>query len=233
MIGIRRAEERAHIPHRWVESFYTFSYGEYDDPAHRGFGPLRVLNEDRVAPGHGFPPHPHEEVEIFSYLVEGSLEYRDDLGHGLILQAGDAQLATTGTGIRHSVMNASPEELLRVYQFHLLADRPGGPPSLQHWEPDAFGARGMWRVVASPSGREDSMRVGSDVEILIAEVERGDDLEYLVRPGRNLWLQVTHGRLSIAGERVSAGDGIAVIGEPRLDIEGVNGGGQVLLLDLG
>lgn len=233
MIGIRRAEDRGHYDSGNIASFHSFSFGDYQDPAHQGFGPLRVINEDCVRPGNGFPDHPHEETEILSYVAEGKLEYRDHDGNAYLLEAGDAQVASCGTGIVHSVYNACPESTLRVLQFWIQPERGGLPPTLHHWDdPDFARRRGRWALVASRGGRDGSMPIRRDVDVHAARLEAGDALEYRIHPGRHLWLQIPGGTATLNGEHhVVAGDGVAVNDESRIELT-TETACDVLLFDL-
>lgn len=231
MIGIRKADERKNFKSEKLDTYYSFSYGEYQDPDHNGFGPLRVINEDNLAPGAGFPMHAHQEVEVVSFVKAGALEYRDDQGNAFLLSSGDAQVASCGTGIEHSVYNHSKERPLAVYQFHLTPEHPGLPPALQHWDLPRHERRGRWRLLASRDGRDGSMVVRRDADVHTAILEQGEELEYNIRPGRHAWIQVIHGRATISGRTVGEGDGVAAFEEERLFLTAQDGL-EVLLFDL-
>jgi redox-sensitive bicupin YhaK (pirin superfamily) len=233
MIGIRRGDNRGHFEQEWLETWHSFSFGDYYDPAHMGFGPLTVINEDWVHPGCGFPPHEHSETEIFSYVLAGTLEYRDSLGNAYLLSPGDAQLCSAGSGVLHSVYNASPNEIMGVLQFWVLPQEKGAPPLLQHWETRSAVKNGGLALIASPEGRNGSMRIHQSVDIYSSVIEPGQMVGHALRPGRHGWLQVAHGHVMINGEPLAAGDGAAIIDEQTLDFEGLPDGAEVLLFDIG
>lgn len=231
MIGIRRSQDRAFYDHGSSRHYYTFSFGDYQDPDHQGFGPLTVLNEDQVGPGGGFPDHPHAEIELLTYVVQGVLEYRDDQGLALLLEAGDCQRATCGTGIVHSVYNHLPDRDLVVLQFWVTPEVAGLSPSAEHWERPDDQRRGRWALVASRSGRTGSMHIHRDVDVHTTRLSAGQELEYELRPGRHLWIQVTRGALEVSGRPVHGGDGVAVSDEPGVRLRG-GGDCEVVLLDM-
>lgn len=232
MIGIRRSQDRAFYDHGTSSHFYTFSFGDYDDPAHRGFGPLTVINEDRLAGGKGFPMHPHKEIELVTFVISGCVRYKDTLGTSVLLEAGDFQRATCGAGIEHSVYNHSEDDELRVLQCWVKPHTPGLAPSVDHWEAADSARRNHWALVASPGGRDGSMHIHRDADVLTARLDEGAELEYLLRPGRHAWMQVTQGALAVNGEAVEAGDGVAVSAERGVWLEGRRPC-EVLLFDLG
>lgn len=232
MIGIRRSADRAAFHHESSRHFYTFSFGEYQDPEHRGFGPLVVLNEDQVGPGGGFPEHPHSEVELLTYVVEGALAYRDDLGTDLILEAGDCQRTSCGTGIHHSVYNHSGDRDLVVLQCWVSPQFEGLTPSVDHWEAEDHTRRGVWARIAAPGAPEGSMHIHQDVLLSTTRLGPGQQLEYRMHPRRHAWLQVTRGALVVNGRPVRRGDGVAISEEPLVLLHGSEEC-EVLFFDMG
>ena len=219
MIRVRPAGERGHADLGWLKTSYTFSFNTYHDPAHMGFRALRVINEDIVMPGQGFGMHGHRDMEIVTYVISGALEHRDSLGNGDILRAGELQRMTAGTGIRHSEFNPSDDEPVHLYQIWLFPERPNLTPS---YEQKAFDARehgGPLRLVASPDGREGSLKIQQDARISLGTLEAGASLGHPLEPGRHGWVQVVRGSIVLNGHTLSAGDGAAASEEPSLQIE--------------
>src|SRR3954468_19901114 len=210
MITVRPASERGHGQKGWLDTYHTFSFSDYQDPQHMGFRVLRVINEDRVAPGRGFGEHGHRDMEIISYVLEGALGHRDSLGHEAVLRPGEFQCMTAGTGIRHSEFNPSRTEAVHFYQIWLLPDRSGHTP---HYDQRSFPEderRGRLRLVASPDGRDGSLTIHQDAEVYLAALGPGDRVAHALRPGRYAWLQVLRGDVDLNGTSLVAGDGAAV-----------------------
>lgn len=231
MIRIRRSSERGHVDHGWLDARHTFSFAGYYDPAHMGFRSLRVMNEDRVAPGQGFGTHGHRDMEIVTLVLEGQLEHKDSMGHGEILRPGEFQHMGAGTGVRHSEFNPSATEPVHLYQIWLTPEREGLAPS---YEQKAFAAAGRqfgWQRVASPTGEDGSLTIRQDATLLLAALEDGSAREYAFTPGRHGWLQVLRGNVSANGHALAAGDGMALSDEPRLTLLGTSAA-EVLLFDL-
>ncbi len=229
-IRIRRAADRGVSNLGWLDSRHTFSFADYWDPAQMGFSALRVINDDRVAPGKGFGTHPHRDMEIVSVVVEGALEHRDSLGTGSVIRPGEVQRMSAGTGILHSEFNPSPDEAVRFLQIWIEPERQGLTPS---YEQRAFAPRpGALITVASPDGRDGSLTVHQDVTILRGEIAHGMHLEHALARGRHAWLQVVTGSLEAAGEELAEGDGLAVSGADVLALAGRPGGAEILLFDL-
>jgi quercetin 2,3-dioxygenase len=219
-MAIRKADERGVADFGWLDSRHSFSFGQYFDPKHMGFGPLRVINEDRVAPGGGFPTHPHKDMEIISYVLEGALAHKDSTGVGAIVRAGDVQRMTAGTGVRHSEYNASDRSPVHFLQFWILPEREGLPPG---YEQKRFGPqekRGRLRLVASRDGREGSLTIHRDVDVYATLLTPGESVSHTVAQGRSAWVQVAHGEIAVNGERLAAGDGIALSGTDLLRLDG-------------
>ncbi len=216
MIRVRKAKERGHARHGWLESFHTFSFADYYDPKHMGFGDLRVINEDRVQPKRGFGTHSHQDMEIVSYVLEGALEHQDSLGTGSVIRPGDVQRMSAGTGVTHSEFNPSASELVHFLQIWILPERQGLPPSYEQKHFAAGERRGRLRPVASRDGRDGALRVHQDVSLYATLLGDGDSVVHELAPGRRAWLQVARGELELNGVRLEAGDGAAVAEERGL-----------------
>src|SRR5262245_48710532 len=218
MIRIRRAEERGHFDHGWLDTYHTFSFADYYDPEHMSFRALRVINEDRVEPGQGFGMHGHRDMEIVTYILEGALQHKDSLGGGAVLRPGELQRITAGTGVLHSEFNPSRGEPVHLYQIWLLPERRGLTPGYEQKAFPAEGKDGRWQLVASRDGREGSLTVHQDVSLSLAALEAGQELGYRLPVGRNAWLQVTRGAVTVNGQELSAGDALAATAEPELRV---------------
>ena len=206
-LKIRRTNERGHADHGWLSSYHTFSFADYYDPAHMGFRSLRVINEDRVAPGQGFGTHPHHDMEIFSYVLEGALQHKDSMGNGRVLNPGEIQLMSAGRGVAHSEFNPSRSEPLHFLQIWILPRQRGLPPSYTEWrqKPDQAAAPKM--LVISPDGRDGSATIHQDAEIYRVRLRAGDSVTHELKPGRGAWLQITEGALEVNGATLATGDG--------------------------
>lgn len=220
-MAIRRAQERGAANLGWLDSRHSFSFGHYVDPAHMGFGPLRVINEDRVAPGGGFPTHPHRDMEIVSYVLEGALEHRDSLGTGSVIRPGDVQRMTAGTGVTHSEYNASKAEQTHFLQIWILPEREGLAPGYEQKRFEPQEKRGRLRLVASRGGRDGSITIHRDVDLYATLLSRGESLSHDLAPGRAAWVQVLRGEIIVNGERLESGDGVALRDCAQLGLEGV------------
>jgi len=234
MITIRRAEERGHADHGWLDTRHTFSFADYHDPAHMGFGDLRVINEDRVQPGAGFPTHGHRDMEIISYVLEGELAHRDSLGNGSTIRPGEVQRMSAGTGVRHSEMNASASQPVHFLQIWILPSQRGLAPGYEQRAFPSEERRGRLRLVASPDGRDGSVTVHQDARLSIALLADGERVRHELASGRRGWVHVARGELTVNGSRLRAGDGAAVEDEVALEIEGTSTpAAEVLVFDLG
>jgi redox-sensitive bicupin YhaK (pirin superfamily) len=231
MIRVRRSAERGHARHGWLDSFHTFSFAGYHDPDHMGFRAIRVINEDRVQPGRGFDTHSHQDMEIVTYVIEGALEHRDSLGNGSVVRPGDVQRMTAGTGIAHSEHNPSDTDLLHLLQIWILPRVEGLAPSYEQKHFPADRRRGTLRLVASPDGREGSVRVHQDVNLYASLLERGTVLKHDFEASRHVWLQVVGGDVGLGDVVLRAGDGAALSGEPALEIQAERPA-EVLVFDL-
>jgi hypothetical protein len=231
MMTIRPAEERGHAVHGWLDSRHTFSFADYYDPKHTDFHSLRVINEDRVAPGQGFGTHPHRDMEIISYVLEGALQHRDSIGTGSVIRPGDVQRMSAGTGVAHSEYNASKTEPVHFLQIWLLPSERGIKPS---YEQKAFPdpeKRGRLRVVASPDSRDGSVAIHTDAVVYAGLFDKGEAAELRLDRGRHAWVHVARGKVRVNGRELKAGDGAALSQEDVVRIEGVDGG-EVLVFDL-
>jgi redox-sensitive bicupin YhaK (pirin superfamily) len=231
MINVRRAADRGCFDHGWLKTCHTFSFARYYDPAHIGFRSLRVMNEDVIAPGQGFGTHPHQDMEIVTYVLSGALAHRDSLGHGEVLRPSEFQRMSAGTGIRHSEFNASTTEPVHLYQIWLLPAREGLEPSYEQRLFDVAGRKGKWQVVAAPDARDGALTIHQDAVLSLADIAPGARLEYDLASRRHGWLQILRGAAIVNGQNVTAGDGVAASDEPRLDID-TSSGAEVLLFDL-
>jgi len=231
MIQIRRAADRGHADHGWLDTYHTFSFADYYDPEQMGFRSLRVINEDRVAPGQGFGMHGHRDMEIVTYVLAGALEHRDSLGNGEILRPGEFQRMTAGTGIRHSEFNPSADEPVHLYQIWLLPERNGLPPS---YEQRAFAneeRQNRLRVVASRDAREGSLTIQQDADIFLSTLAARSEVSHTLGPGRHAWLQVLRGGVDLNGQPLSTSDGAAVSEEDVLSIA-ATAPAEIMLFDL-
>jgi redox-sensitive bicupin YhaK (pirin superfamily) len=231
MLNVRRAADRGRAQLGWLDSRHTFSFADYYDPRHMGFRALRVINDDRVAPGQGFGTHPHRDMEIISYVIEGALQHRDSMGTGSVIKPGDVQRMSAGTGVTHSEYNASKSEPVHFLQIWILPSAQGIAPGYEqkHFEPAA--RRGTLRVVASPDGRDGSVSIHSDVVVYAGLFDAGERASLPLAQKRLGWVQVAGGEVRVNGTALAAGDGVALSDEARVDIEGI-ADAEVLVFDL-
>jgi redox-sensitive bicupin YhaK (pirin superfamily) len=232
MITVRHRHERGQTRLDWLDSRHTFSFGDYYDPAHMGFGSLRVINDDRIAPGAGFGRHPHRDMEILTYVLAGTLQHRDSLGTGSLIRPGDVQRMTAGTGILHSEYNHSPAEPVHLLQVWILPEERGLRPGYEQKTFPESERRGRLRLVASRDGRDGSVTVRQDVDLFAALLGPGDDVAHPLRRGRRAWVQVATGAVTLNGRPLQAGDGAEVEDEPALRLT-ADGPAEILLFDLG
>jgi len=205
-LTIRRANERGHADHGWLNSHHTFSFADYYDPAHMGFRTLRVINDDRVAAGKGFGAHPHRDMEIFSYVLEGSLAHKDSLGNGRELKPGQIQLMSAGRGVTHSEFNPSDRELAHFLQIWIEPRERGLKPSYTEWHPKAEHDNAPKVLVISSDGRDNSAMIHQDADIYRLRLASGQTVTHELAPGRGAWLHVAEGELTFNGEKLSTGD---------------------------
>jgi len=231
MITVRPAAKRGETQIDWLDSKHSFSFADYHDPANMGFRALRVINDDRIAAGAGFPTHGHRDMEILTYVLDGALEHRDSLGTGSVIRPGDVQIMSAGTGIRHSEFNPSDSEPLRLLQIWMLPERGGLKP---RYDQKTFGpaeGQGRLRLVGSRDGREGGVTIYQDIDLYAASLDRGQTVAHNIRPDRHVWIQMARGKASVNGKPVAEGDGVAITGEVRVEIAGVDGA-ELLLFDL-
>jgi redox-sensitive bicupin YhaK (pirin superfamily) len=231
MITIRRSNERGHFDHGWLNTYHTFSFDQYYDPRYMGFRNLRVINEDFVAPGRGFPKHGHRDMEIITYILEGALKHEDSMGNGSVIRPGDVQRMTAGTGVRHSEENASDRERVHLLQIWILPNTVGLEPG---YEQKAFAEderRGQLRLIASEDARDGSVQVHQDVSLFASILPAGEEVERLMDEQRYAWIQVAGGAIDVNGERGNQGDGVIAIGESSLRIRAEEDA-ELLLFDL-
>ena len=231
MIRIRKAAERGHFDHGWLDTYHTFSFSDYYDPAHMGFRSLRVINDDRVAPGQGFGMHGHRDMEIVTYVLDGALQHRDSMGNGSIIRAGELQRMTAGTGVRHSEFNPSDTGWVHLYQIWLLPQRKGLKPSYEQLAVGDEEKRGRFRLVASPGGSAGGLTIHQDARLYLASLSPGEGAAHEIEPGRAAWLQVLRGSVNVLGHDLTAGDGVAVTDERAISVQAAVPS-EVLLFDL-
>ena len=231
MINIRRSNERGGGNLGWLNTRHSFSFDTYYDPKHMGFRSLRVINEDWVTPGEGFPLHPHRDMEIITYVLEGALAHNDSLGTGSVIRPGDGQRMSAGKGIRHSEMNASDTEKVHLLQIWILPDRAGYEPSYEQKTFPESEKRGRLRLIAGPDGKNGSVTIHQDAKLYVSLLSPGQHVTHELSPGRHAWLQVAKGAVELNGKKLDQGDGAAVSDETKLTIKGTKEA-EVLLFDL-
>ena len=231
MIQVRKAAERGHFDHVWLDTYHTFSFGDYADPAHMGFRSLRVINDDRVQPGQGFGMHGHRDMEIVTYVLDETLAHKDSMGNGSILRAGELQRMTAGTGVRHSEFNPSDTEWVHLYQIWLLPNQRGLQPRYEELALNSDEKRGQFRLVASPDGREGSVQIRQDNELYATVLGKGDAVKHELKPERHAYVQVARGSVTLNGMKLKEGDGAAISKEKTVELTGVDNA-EVLLFDL-
>ncbi len=231
MILVRRSQDRGHANHGWLDTYHTFSFADYIDPEHMGFRTLRVINEDRVAGGGGFPMHPHRDMEIITYIIEGELEHRDSMGTSSVIRPGEVQRMSAGRGVVHSEFNPSPDTPVHLLQIWILTAAKGIAPS---YEQKAFAEgerRSRLRLIASPDGAEGSVRIHQDTRLYSSLLDAGATVRHDFAPGRHGWVQVVKGELDVNGTKLGAGDGAAVSEEPALVVD-ATAPSELLVFDL-
>lgn len=231
MITIRHAQERGHANHGWLDSHHTFSFSSYYDPAHMGFGDLRVINEDRVQGGMGFGTHSHQNMEIISYVLDGALEHKDSMGNGSTMRPGDVQLMSAGRGVAHSEFNGSTDELVHFLQIWVLPAKSQTEPGYQQRHYSEASRQNTWRLLVSPDGEQGSLKILQDMKLYGALLEPGHKLTYEPQAGRRLWVQVARGQVTLNGQTLRAGDGAAIQAEAAIGVEAQEAA-ELLLFDL-
>jgi redox-sensitive bicupin YhaK (pirin superfamily) len=231
MLQVRKSEDRGHANHGWLDSHHTFSFGHYYDPEHTGFGPLLVINEDRVAPGQGFGAHGHRDMEIISYVLDGALEHKDSMGNGSVLHYGDVQRMTAGTGVRHSEFNHSKTEGVHFLQIWIQPSQTGIAPGYEekHFTPDS--KRGKLRLIASSDGRDGSVLVHQDAAIYAAILDGADQVEHALAKGRAAYVHLIRGAATVNGAVLKGGDAVKIQAEDTVRIHDAQGA-ELLVFDL-
>jgi redox-sensitive bicupin YhaK (pirin superfamily) len=233
MISIRKSEERGHAEHGWLDSYHTFSFADYYDPNYMGFRSLRVINEDRVAPGRGFGSHPHRDMEILSYVLEGSLAHKDNMGHEEVLGPNEIQSMSAGTGVMHSEFNPSGTDPVHFFQIWLEPATKGTPSSYEQIRFDPAEKRGKLKLLAAPKGGAGVARINQDARVFVAELAKGEEIAYPLGSKRHAWVHVVRGAVTLNGTTLHAGDAAAVNREEKLGVTGVNAEpSEILLFDL-
>lgn len=231
MIQVRKAAQRGHFDHGWLDTYHTFSFGDYYDSNQMGFRSLRVINDDRVQPGQGFGMHGHRDMEIITYVVEGSLAHKDSMGNGSVIKAGELQRMTAGTGVRHSEFNPSNEGQVHLYQIWILPERTGLPPSYEELSAAEDDKRDRFRLVASPDGANGSLTIHQDARLYLASLSAGQAISHELKSGRAAWLQIVRGNVNVFGHELTAGDGAAITEDNALTIS-ADAESEILLFDL-
>jgi len=231
MIEIRRSEERGGGDHGWLKTHHTFSFDRFYDPRWMGFRSLRVINEDWVSAGQGFPAHPHRDMEILTYILEGGIEHQDSLGTSSIIRPGDGQRMSAGRGIRHSEMNPSSTEAVHMLQIWITPDRSGHQPSYEQKAFPEEEKRGKLRLIASPDGNDGSVTIHQDAKLYVSLLAPGQRVQHELGEGRHGWLQIAKGAVELNGQKLVQGDGAAISEERALSIKGEEQA-EVLLFDL-
>ncbi len=229
MLTVRRSEDRGYFDHGWLKSHHSFSFGDYYDPQFMGFGSLRVINDDIIAPNMGFPTHPHQEMEIVSYVVRGGLKHKDTLGNGSVIKAGDVQRMTAGTGIRHS--EVAGDEEVHLNQIWILPGTKRLEPSYEQKQFSAEEKQGAWKLVGSEDGRHGSVTIHQDISMYSTLVDAGDTVSYAPENNRKLWLQMVSGEAEVNGEVLFAGDAVAMAFEDEVSFKALQDS-EALLFDM-
>jgi redox-sensitive bicupin YhaK (pirin superfamily) len=231
MLTIRKAAERGHAEHGWLDSHHTFSFADYYDPKHMGFGPLRVINDDTVAGGGGFPPHGHRDMEIISYVIDGALSHKDNMGNGSVIKPGDVQRMSAGPGVVHAEYNASKTEPVHFLQIWIIPEKQGLPAGYEQKYFSNDDKRGKLRLVASRDGADGSVRIQQDARLYATLLGAGQSVSHTIPRGRKGWLHVVKGAAALNGQPLGAGDGVAIDGEEQLTLTSPSEG-ELLLFDM-
>ncbi|MES2659415.1 MAG: pirin family protein [Verrucomicrobiota bacterium] len=231
-LNVRRAGERGHADHGWLDSWHTFSFADYYDPAHMGFRSLRVINDDRIAGGGGFPSHPHRDMEIFSYLLAGKLAHKDSMGNSRILKPGEIQLMRAGSGVLHSEFNPSPTEPAHLLQIWITPDTRGLTPAYTEWTPAAGRENEIKTLVVSKDGRDGSATIAQDASIYLLKLAAGKETSHTLTAGRGLWLHIATGSVTVNDIELSAGDAISLEEPGEIQITGASENSEAILFDL-
>ena len=232
MQTIRHAQDRGIADFGWLHSSHSFSFGSYHDPRFMGFGPLRVINEDRVQPGRGFDTHAHQDMEIISYVIDGELAHKDSLGTGSVIRPGDLQRMSAGTGVRHSEFNPSQQAPVHFLQIWIVPERPGLPPSYEQKSFSRADKTGTLKLIGSRDGREGSVTIQRDVNLYAAVLDAGQSVVHAPAPDRKVWVQVVRGELRLGATPLRAGDGAALQREGSITLTGSTPDAEVLLFEM-
>ncbi|HEX2531591.1 MAG TPA: pirin family protein [Burkholderiaceae bacterium] len=231
MIEIRKSEARGHANHGWLDTHHSFSFADYYDPQHMGFGPLRVINEDYIEAGAGFGMHGHKDMEIITYVLAGALEHKDSMGNGSVIRPGDVQRMSAGKGVMHSEFNHLPAEKTHLLQIWIEPNVRGIPPGYEEKRFDAAEKRGRWRLIASPDARDGSVLIHQDANVYAGLFDGDDSAGMAIAPGRRAYLHVARGAVAVNGIPLKAGDALKLTGEPRTELAQAQQA-EVLLFDL-
>jgi redox-sensitive bicupin YhaK (pirin superfamily) len=231
MIDIRKSKDRGHADHGWLNTRFTFSFADYYDPEHIQFRTLRVMNDDRVAGGGGFPTHPHRDMEIVTYVLEGALAHKDSMGNGSVIRPGDVQYMSAGTGVAHSEFNASDSEAVHLYQIWMFPDKKNYEPAYDQKHFSADDKRGKLRLVVSPDGRDGSVKIRQDNALYATVLGTGETVKHELKADRHAYVQVAKGNVTLNGKTLETGDGAAISAEKSLELTGAKDA-EVLLFDL-
>jgi redox-sensitive bicupin YhaK (pirin superfamily) len=231
MLTLRSADQRGLAEHGWLKSYHSFSFADYYDPKQMGFRPLRVVNEDRVQAGQGFGAHSHRDMEIISYVISGGLQHRDSMGNGSVIRPGDVQLMSAGRGVTHTEFNASQTEQVHFLQIWIVPNVTGGPPAYAEHNFSENERENQFRLVVSPDGEGDSLRIKQDARLYAALLDPGKSISHALGKGRHAWLQVVKGTLEVNGQHLAPGDGLAISDEPKLAVI-AHSPSEALLFDL-
>jgi len=231
MIRIHKSDDRGHANHGWLDSRFTFSFADYFDPEHLQFRTLRVMNDDHIAGGGGFPTHPHRDMEIVTYVLEGALAHKDSMGNGSVIRPGDVQYMSAGTGVAHSEFNFSDKEPVHMYQIWMFPDKKNYTPTYDQKHFPETEKRGKLRLVVSPDGRDGSVKIRQDNKLYATVLALGESVKHEIRPERHAYVQVARGNVTLNGKELATGDGAAISEEKSLELTGVKDA-EVLLFDL-
>ena len=231
MITLRKSSARGHANHGWLDSYFSFSFAEYHDPRHMGFGALRVINEDRVQPGKGFGTHGHRDMEIITYILEGALEHKDSMGNGSVIRPGDVQRMSAGSGVQHSEFNPSQSEVVHLLQIWIEPNVTGIEPGYEEKHFDAASKRGRLRLIAAGDGREGSVTIHQEAAVYAGLIDGAERLSHALAAGRKAYVHVARGQVTVNGQRLAAGDALKASGESGVVIER-GSAAEVLLFDL-
>ena len=231
MITVRKSADRGHANHGWLDTYHTFSFGDYFDRNHMGFRTLRVINDDKVAPGSGFGMHPHQDMEIITYMLDGELSHKDSMGNQKALKAGDVQRISAGTGILHSEFNASKTSTAHLLQIWIRPDRKGHTPAYEDRAFPVGASDNALLLLASGDGRNGSLKINQDASVFATRLGSGKALTHTLGTGRHAWVQVARGSLSVNGTALTAGDAVAISDEPTLTLSATTDA-EVLVFDL-